>query len=667
MRHDQHGPENNSAPGPPGEVGAASARASQSTSPLITAIEIENFKGVGRPVRIDLRPITLLFGRNSAGKSTILHALCYAHEILCHRNVDAGKVELGGDQIDLGGFRNLVHAHDLDREVRLRLELDLESWRMRPPDGAPYLGPVGLLATRLDDVPLLMDTGPDNFRLRSGSVELAVAWNQLEQKPVPVRYEVGVNETLVGRIRPDAAGNRLEFNWAHPLFAAFRTGGQPKYAATSRASEAPDRTNNDWRLDSVRVRGRTSLFPDWDELLDLDYADLRRNSEVAPAFRDGADWSWRRFEQFEALLSELFVGVGQVLRGRLAALRYLGPVRKLHPPASVKPGSRADGSWSDGSAAWNLLLDEDTDPDRRDLLKDVNDWLARDDRLDTGYRLERRTTVELPADEPVSSILYRERLAPNHRRDDGAFDLNHWARDAAATIVGLYGGEPDAVEARIKAGRGNGTRPAETETTGDPENPDHQELVEVARKIYQSLASLDQLEQGRPASAVRNLIRNIAAAPHRTTLQLVSAESGMPVRTADVGVGISQILPVVVAALDPRRPDITAIEQPELHLHPRLQVELGDLFAQPIDKNRVFLLENHSEHLMLRLLRRIEETHSAELPEGKPPLKPDHVSVLFLEQVDGEVRATPLRIDETGEFIDRWPQGFFDERDDELF
>ena len=70
---------------------------------------------------------------------------------------------------------------------------------------------------------------------------------------------------------------------------------------------------------------------------------------------------------------------------------------------------------------------------------------------------------------------------------------------------------------------------------------------------------------------------------------------------------------------------------------------------------------------MLRLLRRIEETHSGELPEGKPALRPDQVSVVFLEQVDGEVRSTPLRIDKTGEFVDRWPHGFFDERDDELF
>ena len=177
-------------------------------------------------------------------------------------------------------------------------------------------------------------------------------------------------------------------------------------------------------------------------------------------------------------------------------------------------------------------------------------------------------------------------------------------------------------------------------------------------------------------------MKTIAAAPQRTTLQLVTVEAELPVRTSDIGVGISQILPVVAAALDPDRPGITAIEQPELHVHPKMQVELGDLFAAALDRPvsglgavsdrpdqsaGIFLIETHSEHLILRLLRRIEETHSGELPEGKPALRPDQVSVVFLEQSDGEVRATPLRIDETGEFVDRWPQGFFEERSNELF
>ena len=166
---------------------------------------------------------------------------------------------------------------------------------------------------------------------------------------------------------------------------------------------------------------------------------------------------------------------------------------------------------------------------------------------------------------------------------------------------------------------------------------------------------------------IQDLADRIAQANVRTTIEIVTTSTGVPVRTFDVGVGISQMLPVVVAALDPDRPEITAIEQPELHVHPHLQVELGDLFAEQTAGGRAFLIETHSEHLMLRLLRRIEETASGELPEGKPALKPDQVSVVYVDQVEGEVRATRIRIDETGEFMDRWPQGFFDERTDELF
>ena len=57
----------------------------------ITAITIENFKGISEPVRVELKPITLLFGANSVGKSTIVQALHYVREILERNNVDADR------------------------------------------------------------------------------------------------------------------------------------------------------------------------------------------------------------------------------------------------------------------------------------------------------------------------------------------------------------------------------------------------------------------------------------------------------------------------------------------------------------------------------------------------------------------------------------------------
>lgn len=634
--------------------------------PLITAVEIENFKGIGRPVRIDLRPITLLFGRNSAGKSTILQALCYAHEILSHGNLDAGKTILGGAQIDLGGFRRFVHAHDLKREVRLRFELNLQDWtvpaslmeKMKRPE---YVDPA-----LLDEFEEWIESNDPAQSARSGWVDLTVSWRPWNDKPALVSYAVGLNDALIGHIahtRDSAVSTSLEFNWAHPVFKPLTRRQPPTASAvTGHARETPDLRIDEWGLHRVPTYGLGSALPDLNELLALNGDDLRDNDEIAIE-----KWTETDLAKFQALLSGLFVGFGHTLRNELARLRYLGPVRQLRPHTRVEPGASDQGNWSDGSAACNLLLHQEPDPTRRDFLKDVNDWLAREDRLDTGYRLTRKSTVELPAETPsVSWIRFRERISAEYRDEHGAVDPNQWAKRLALTIANLYHDNPDEMEAQIKENRDNLDRQAHAIATKQADL-NKEELVESVRERYQFLVSLDKLENGRHPSAAKDLICAIASAPLRTTLQIVTVGVELPVRTSDIGVGISQILPVVAAALDPHRPGITAIEQPELHLHPAMQVELGDLFAQPVDDGRVFLLENHSEHLMLRLLRRIEETHSGELPEGKPALRPDQVSVVFLEQVDGEVRATPLRIDETGEFVDRWPRGFFRERAVELF
>lgn len=77
---------------------------------MIHAIELENFKGIGSHQRVEFAPLTLLFGANSAGKSTILQALLYLHEVLERGSADVDRTELGGDVLELGGFSRLVHT-----------------------------------------------------------------------------------------------------------------------------------------------------------------------------------------------------------------------------------------------------------------------------------------------------------------------------------------------------------------------------------------------------------------------------------------------------------------------------------------------------------------------------------------------------------------------------
>jgi predicted ATPase len=96
---------------------------------------------------------------------------------------------------------------------------------------------------------------------------------------------------------------------------------------------------------------------------------------------------------------------------------------------------------------------------------------------------------------------------------------------------------------------------------------------------------------------------------------------------------------------------------------------LGDLFIESAlsEHRNSFILETHSEHLMLRLLRRIRETSEGTLPDGCTPITPRDVSVLYVEPSSNGSVVLQLPVTEDGDFERDWPQGFFAERARELF
>jgi predicted ATPase len=161
-------------------------------------------------------------------------------------------------------------------------------------------------------------------------------------------------------------------------------------------------------------------------------------------------------------------------------------------------------------------------------------------------------------------------------------------------------------------------------------------------------------------------------------LKLMQKSTGYLTEIEDVGVGISQIIPVLVAItqFENWQPQSyrAFIQQPELHLHPKLQAQLADAFVACVNKNLPegdfpsFIVESHSEHFLLRLLRRIRETYRSDIKNKLTSLSVKDVSVIYVDKLeDGSSKIFPLRISPDGEFIDRWPHGFFTERDGELF
>ena len=80
-----------------------------------------------------MQPLTLIFGANSSGKSSIIHGLLLARHILDTGEMDASRTDIGGDSVDLGGFRQYVHRREANRRVTWSVELEyLFCFELRP-------------------------------------------------------------------------------------------------------------------------------------------------------------------------------------------------------------------------------------------------------------------------------------------------------------------------------------------------------------------------------------------------------------------------------------------------------------------------------------------------------------------------------------------------------
>lgn len=140
----------------------------------------------------------------------------------------------------------------------------------------------------------------------------------------------------------------------------------------------------------------------------------------------------------------------------------------------------------------------------------------------------------------------------------------------------------------------------------------------------------------------------------------------------EVGSGLGYVLPVLCSIFETTYADhVSVIQQPELHLHPALQSALSDTFIEAINVSpeKQILVETHSEHLLLRVLRRIRQHKKpSNVNDVALAINPSDVVVAYFNpNPDGSTTVRRIRIGEDGDFLDRWPRGFFEERARELF
>lgn len=564
----------------------------------ITAIEIENFKGIGERVRVDLAPITLLFGANSAGKSTVLHALLYLRDVLERRNLDAITTPVSGAALDLGGIRQFVYGRDLGRTIKIRVDMELVGAEL--PDMAEGYPSEVTLSRDSGDMQDSLDQAQSRIlqSIRAASVEIEVLWDEAEQAPVPFAYTIGLNGSDFFRLERDASKLKLaKLDYLNSAVTRPYTEQEIKdnriflldLDDLTRGPLEPIEEDRHEQLirtvfagiqfrDSPATAGLRNWLPEpRDPIPDFEKQGTLHLPEVDwesfgywnnfhhPLGRDIAtSWAW----EGTAFLAKLIIGPGQMVRDWLRNLRYVGPLRARPPRKGIPDAELND--WAEGLAAWKTLEQMPAEQ-----FKEVSDWLSGKERLNTGYGLVRQRRVELDGD------------------------------------------------------------------------------------------ALDHVLAGRPTKAqFRALLKK--AAP-RTQVSLLEIQAGLELAPSEVGVGLSQVLPVVVATLDSPK-GLVSIEQPELHIHPAMQIALGDLFMEgALKKGTQFIVETHSEHLILRLLRRIREAGERQSDAADPDPKPEDVAVIWVERTAEGVQMTRLPIDSTGEFTTRWPRGFFEERAGELF
>ncbi|CAM3474470.1 DUF3696 domain-containing protein [Parendozoicomonas haliclonae] len=495
----------------------------------IKSLTLGGFKGIKDTATIPLAPITLLFGANSTGKSTILHGLLYLYEILANNNLDPEYSQLTGHKLSLGRFTDLLHCRDLDRVLTIGMSVDLEDQcdllehYMEEPDEILMHEHFG---------------GQPEFYMHNWECRFEIAWSTHLGTPYIKAYESYADGRKVCRIEQkggskSAMVTHLEFfdQWLinhdlidlEPIDKAVKSGGFP--------------------LDLNRVLTeyikKVSFFwvpLPWEEVYDVGPEAGRAIVEVA-------------FSQ--AVLAPL-----EDVVAYLKQLVHIGPLRTVPDNTFCTVKGRRPDRWYDGSGGWDALANDTSAIDAEpcdDLYARVLECFANPNLFDTPYN----------------------------------FRTHYTSDEAAHRIPGAY--------------------------------------------IYD-----DDIKQ----------------------VQMLT----------EVGVGISQVVPVVVGMCH-NNIKIVSCEQPELHIHPKWQLALADIMLWFHDDvpGKMFLMETHSEHILLRLLRRRRETVDGTLMNDDFSCASDDVQVIFCEKTKDGTRLTPINITDEGEFDAPWPNGFFEERRKELF
>jgi predicted ATPase len=616
----------------------------KSIKPLVSHIEIENFKAVEK-ASIELSPLTAVVGVNSSGKSTFIQAiLLMVQHIKDDYSTDL-RYSLNEELVQLGSFRDTALRTESRTSDAFRIELTTNANFF---DRFRINGPTSLDTSKVCikwDAKLTQDESADSRFARLKELRIqedgpAIFGFEDEENNFDLLIESisepgSVEYDEIARIPIDGdrsllriVNGRLNTNGATSLirFALFEPGQLP-------------------------ARYQISTISTW--LSQYASRTLRRSEREAEVInKRGLSRHLPKQEPNPKLLKDFSTKLESSLRDICAETEYWADFSKIDESgAQVKANDRMD------EECTNLITRF-----RQGIFRLVNDF--EDSFHQSGISAEMlasevRLTVQkaLLSDFSFIALQFvddgspfmppasrtRQMLRNSFTRVYYLGPIRDIDRGISGSFVrrslGLHG-ELCATVLQRETREKIQSAPLPQGVVGIDGSSRFGEILNAWMKFLDLAEAVEVEDRGRYKAGIRIV-------PRRGGSQTVSVNS--------VGVGVAQVLPVVMQCLlaDPHT-SLTIIEQPELHLHPSIEVKLGDFFIACARTGRQIFIETHSEHLINRLRLEIARDESGETREL--------VSVLFANQ-DRDTGITSYEnaiINKMGGIEGGWPEDFLD-------
>lgn len=608
---------------------------------MLTKWKLYNFKAIQQETELEFKPLTIFAGANSSGKSTVLQSILLIAQTLSNA-VTNRPIVLNGDLLRLGQFDDIKSLGSEASQITI-------GWQLQPKDSRAPFKAQNVISKSMgyffDSEEIVQEVSSEvSFDAISGSVPLDVMQLQpsmisMDMQAVVKTYEQGFEETRTSSmlVRQLSFLDKHEFDEdrdfkAVHLIAAHPSASQFTVEFDSETEYRRQQEAMPHEIDGVTVRHflPTSIQATFTEPQVFAESVIRaltgdpRPIPNRPGLRHIANAPLP--ESVIQVITDHFAD-DSPLAEKLAEARAVSAELRVRDLANFfrrRPGRE------------RIPVEpiDDLETLRLDIISVISKEGAST-AIETRLPLpdELRSACQLTAGWFSSHVRY---LGPLRDDPKALYPLvaNIDPRD-----VGLRG-EHTAAVFHVHRDLVVDYIPSENFKTP--------RIQPTKSRRTLKFAVFDWLNYLGVATSVDT--RDLGKLGHEMQVKLHDGDS--PHDLTHVGVGVSQVLPIVVSCLLAEPDAMLIFEQPELHLHPKVQTLLADFFLAMAMLDKQCVLETHSEYLINRLRFR------AAAAEGRQLV--DTLQIYFVEKFGHQAQFRKVEVNEYGAILD-WPDGFFDQ------